>query len=441
MIGMWDGSVVLRLTSGRRVSVPLDGLNAESRIQAKQVAAGLAQARQSLSSELQTAAQAEAAPAPDPLPEPPATNTYAPVQPNLPPDQAFAQIQEQLRAGHLIAIYDAMPLSYRNEFDSLVKLVMRKLEPTSWDDSMAQTHRVAELIVTRQNWIRSYPRLTGPESENNNPNAVGEVFQNMVLPVASYLRAALAPDQTTTVAIGASSFGDWLRQRDQASAPYLAVLISQYGTSAPNWMLGEGGKDQVILQAQGPASSKEGAGMLSIEMKKVDGYWIPASLADGFSDWVKEQTVALEKYEDGSMSVSAWLGGQAVGMSSLASASNNTSDAFDSSMSGEFSGSDEADYARQMAEEQMRMEMEMSTSGSESSSDGSSGYSAVPQGKAAEFAPAPVDAETIGTVLQSIGVLGGMAGPLESASDASMFHAAMEQLVSPLAALADMFGS
>lgn len=451
MIGMWDGSVVLRLTSGRRVSVPMDGLNAESRIQAKQVAERLAQARRSLSEELQTAANAEAAPAPEPLPEPPAANVYAPLQPDLKPDQAFEQIQEQLRSGHLIALYDAMPLAYRNEFDSLVKLVMRKLEPTSWNDSIAQMHRLAELIVTRQNWIRSYPRLTQSGSEANAPNPAGEVFQNLVLPLASYFRAALVPDQTTTTAIGSSSFGEWLRQRDQASAPYLAALIDQYGANAPSWTLVEGAKDQVVLQAQGPASSQpgpassqQGSGMLSIEMKKVDGYWIPASLADGFSDWIEQQTAALKEYEDGAMSVSAWLGGQAVGMNSLASNANNS---LDPSMSGEFSGSDQRDYERQLAEEQrqmemqmqMQMEMEMGMSGS-GSFDGSPGYSSVPQGKAAEFPPSPVDAEMIGSFLQSVGVLGGMVGPLESAADASMFHAAMEQVVSPLAALADMFG-
>jgi len=455
MIGMWEGSVVLRLASGRQVSVPMDGLNAESRIQAKQVAARLEEARRSLSGELQIAAKAEAAPAPEPLPEPPAASAYEPLQPNLEPDQAIAQIQAQLQAGHLIAIYDAMPLSYRNEFDSLVKLVMRKLQPTSWDDSVAQTHRLAELIVTRQNWIRSYPRLLQPGSETNSPNPAGEVFQNLVLPLASYLRAALTPDQTTTIAIGSSSFGEWLRQRDQASAAYLAALITQYGAEPPTWTVTEGADDQVILQAQGRASSKEGAGMLSVAMKNVDGYWIPASLADGFSDWVQQQTTALEQYDDGAMSVSAWLGGQSVALNSLANASNND---FDASMSGEYSGAEEPNYEQQMAaeqmaesqmaEEQMRMdmemqmemEMEMSMSSAEGYVEGGSSYSAVPRGKAAEFAPVLVDAEMIGTVLQSIGVLGSMVGPLESAADASVFHVAMEQVVSPLAALAETLG-
>lgn len=456
MVGMWDNNVILRLDTGRQVNVPMDSLNAESRIQAKKVAVRLNDSRRSLSAELQSAANAEAAPAPEPLPEPTAVASYSPLAPNAKPDQAWQQIQDELRRGHLIVLYDAMPLSYRNEFDGLVRLVMQKLEPTSWNNSLTNLHRLADLVVTHQNWIRSYPRLVSSGSETNDPNQIGQFFQDLILPLAGLCRVALPPDQTGTASIGSSSFGEWLRQRDEASAPYVAMLMEKYGTSASSWTIAEGTKDPVVLQAQGPPSTTGAGSMLSVSMTKVDGYWIPVSVAEGFSDWIKEQTNALEKHDDATMTVSQWLGGQAVNMNSFASNSNQS---FDPSMNDGFSDPDQfnggpsrserAAYEASMAQ-QMQMDMDMNEDLDDYDMDdydmddyesSGSGYSSMPRGKAAEFEPSPLDPEMIGSLLQSVGVLGGMVGPLESASDASMFHQAMEQVVSPLASLVDMIGS
>src|SRR5690606_24869993 len=57
----------------------------------------------------------------------------------------------------------------------------------------------------------------------------------------------------------------------------------------------------------------------TVAFEKVDGFWIPADVAAGFDAWAQEQIDALEKYDDASMSLSDWLGGQLVTVPTAAS--------------------------------------------------------------------------------------------------------------------------
>lgn len=442
MAGMWDNHVVLVLANGRQVNVHIDSLNAESRIQAKKVALRLEQQRQSLSRELRGAAEAEAAAAPNPLPEPPAAKPYSPPNPNLNPDAAISVIQDQLAAGHLVVLYDSIPLKFRGELDGLVALAMKKLEPSSWNGSMTQLHRLSDLIVTRQNWILSYPRLRQDGATSDSPNQIGEIFQTLILPMAGLIRAGLPPEATTPEAISSSGFGAWLRQRDDTIASYLAPILQRYSSQNYSWALLDDTADQTVLQATGLSSKSGESSTISVEMKKVDGYWIPASFADGFSEWVQTRTAELEKYDDGSMSVSAWLGGESIGMASLASSSPA-----DDSMSsrGESESGYDEEYAEMMADQDMDMDMDMAMNesyddGSSSYGDSSSGNGSAPRGKPGEFAKPVVSGEMLGTILQSLGSIGGLIGPLEAAPDKATFHQAVQQTASPIASMIDMLG-
>lgn len=432
MAGMWDNHVVLIMANGRQVNVPLDSLDAESRIQAKKLAVKLEEQRQSLTRELRGAAEAEAAAAPDPLPEPPAAEPYSPPNPNLKPDAAISVIQDQLAAGHLVVLYDSMPLKFRGELDGLVALLMKKLESSAWNDSMTQLHRLSDLIVTRQNWILSYPRLLQDGAGSSSPNQIGEIFQSLILPTASLVRAGLPPDATTPDAITSSGFGAWLRQRDEVIAPYLAPILQRYSSQNYSWSLLDDTGEQTVLQATGQGAGNNSP--VSVEMKKVDGYWIPASLADGFTEWVQTRTAELEKYDDGTMSVSAWLGGESIGTASLASSSTN-----DPSMSpnAEFGSGFDEDFD-EMMEAEMEMGMEMGMN--ESFGGRSSGYSSSSRGKPGEFAKPVVSGEMLGTMIQTLGGVGGIIGPLEAAPDKATFHQAIQQTASPITSMIDMLG-
>lgn len=448
MVGMWEDEVVLLLSDGRRVNVPLNSLNAASRIQAGDLAEELDRSRAALKKELQQAAAKQAAPAPDPLPTPPPGPEYAPPKPNLTPDQAIDTISQQIRAGHLVVIYDALPPSYRSQIDDLIGLTTLKLNPQQWDASLGQLHRIADLIVTRQNWVLSYPALHDPLSEADDLTSSGVAIKNFALPLAGLIRTGMPADAIALEKIRSTGFGPWLHERDAAIAPYLAQLMQQYGASGAQWTVVSSEEDTAILQESAALAPRERSSPRGregnrppparrIEMKRVEGFWIPAAMASGFEQWVKQQTTALESYEEGQMSLSDWLGGQhaTIPTTPAATRPNQPGGEFEPAMGPEEMESMTPSEPR-YEEPEMMEEPEM-LENSEMFDEPAMGYgpSGGSRSRTAEpemLQPAAITPELVGTILQSIGVLGPMIDPLESAGNAAAFHQAAEQLIAPI---------
>ncbi len=456
MVGMWDNQVVLVLAGGRKVNVPMDSLIAESRIQAGQIAARLEQQREALTSEIKKVAEEAAAPAPDPLPEPAPAPEYEAPAPGMSPEQTLQTISTQIQNGHVAVIYDALPPSYRKRIDALVQLTLTKLEPDALSQPLSQLHSLADLIVTRQNWILSHPRLLDSAGQKGDLNAAGEVIQKLVLPTANLVRAGIPADQAAIDAIEQIGFAKWLHQQDAAIAPYVAMLMESYSSPASQWSLLDSKEDTAILEmpgaisdssASGPqsgspdsssdssssssssdsySSSSDGSGGSNvaknptIAMKKVEGFWIPASVAEGFDAWAKEQNDALEQLDDATMNLSAWLGGQYVTVPTAPVDPEPDPNRFD----GSSSSSEGYDDMRE------------SSSSDPSSSDGSSSYSGSSSGYETSGNPTPkslepiaITPEMIGSILQSVSAYSSLAAPLQAATDASSFHQAAEQIV------------
>jgi hypothetical protein len=455
MVGMWDNQVVLLLAGGRKINVPMDSLIAESRIQAGQLAAQLQQQRKALTSEIKKVAEEAAAPAPDPLPEPPAAPDYEAPASGMSPDETLQAISTQIQNGHIAVIYDALPPSYRKRIDSLVQLTLTKLEPEALSQPLSQLHSLADLIVTRQNWILSHPRLLDSVGQEGTLNAAGDVIQKLALPAANLLRAGIPADQAAIDSIQQIGFAKWLHQQDAAIAPYAAILLQSYSSPASQWSLLDSKEDTAILELPGAISdssalasqsgSSDSSSDLSssssssdsysssyesggsnvaknptIALKKVEGFWIPASVAEGFDTWASEQTAALEQLDDATMSLSAWLGGQYVTVPTAPAAPELDPNRFD----GSSSSSAGYDDMRESSSSD-----EFSSDGSSSSSGSSSGYETSGNSKPQSLEPIAITPEMIGSILQSVSAYSSLAAPLQAATDASSFHQAAEQIV------------
>lgn len=439
MLGMWEDQVVLVLSSGRRVNVPLNSLNANSRLQADRILTQLKKDRNALAEELRRGAAVQAAPAPDPIPSPPAAPQYQPPTANLAADQAIDRIARQISEGHFVVIYDALPPEYRQQIDALASLTTTKLDPTTINEPLNQLRRIADLVVTRQNWILSHPRLQDSAAESDELTATGETIRNLALPVAGLVRAAIPVDEVSLEKIRETGFGIWLHQRDAAIAPYLAPIVSQYTEPGSNWSVVLEENSTAILEKPGPVreqssmSSNFGgnasgvSNAIRIELKKVDGFWIPAALAEGFDEWVQQQTAALESHEDGAMPMSDWLGGEYV-TAPTAPVAAVANDRFGSGRENNgfddpsmYSGSDES-------MEMMESSDGMESSGYPSEYGGASSANVAPK----MIEPSTLTPQLIGTILQSIGAYGAMISPLESANDDASFHQAADQLIGPI---------
>ena len=286
MLGLWNDSVILQMDDGRRVSVNLLDLRSESRIQAKEIARRLETERQNRIGELKTQADASSAPAPDPLPQPDPAQPYVAPQANATPSDFLDQVDSALMAGHLIVLYDALPPSYRQNVDEIVQLSASTLDATTWNSFTNTIHQVGDLIVTRQRWFLSSPRIASlGEAEQ-------EFFSGPVLSFAGLLQKAFEPSAMQLDTLQSGDFRQWLEGRDAAMAPYLAELIDLLGLQSLQQFTVESEENGVAMVNV----SSAGISMSSAYVQ-VEGYWIPQSLAETWQEDVEEMKQAATSVE------------------------------------------------------------------------------------------------------------------------------------------------
>ncbi|MEE2938297.1 MAG: SHD1 domain-containing protein [Planctomycetota bacterium] len=276
MIGLWDGKVLLQLANGRRVSVPLMSLRSESRIQAEELSRKLETSRAERIRELQGRAVAEASPAPDPLPQAPAAGKYVRPTAGANAAQFLEQLDDAVAAGHIQAIYDALPPNYRADVDSLVKLAAQRTKPATWQALIGTAHQVGDLMVTRQNWLLNSPRMKSLDADQV------EKVRGQVLALANVLRVGLSPEVTQLDRMQSVPFSEWLKERDREVAPYIAQLF-KYDDSLARAITVESEKNgiaQVSLTRDSQTSK--------VTYVSVDGYWVPKTLADQWPNLVED---------------------------------------------------------------------------------------------------------------------------------------------------------
>ncbi len=273
LVGLWGDSAILELAGGKRVAVKLADLRGESRIQARKLAQELETARASRVSELKGNASVATAKAPQPLPKPPAAPAYQPPQANMGVAEFIDQIDGAINDGHLIAVYDALPPSYRKDVDDVVKLTASKLNESSWQVIVGTLQRLGDVIINHQTWFLSNPRIQALPPKDL------DAVEEQILPLADLMRVGLTPEATSLNQLQTIRFGQWLTERDEVIAPYLAQLVDQIGLSIGR---------QVTVK-----SEKEGAAVISVEQEgaardieliSIDGYWVPKTIAD---EWAK----------------------------------------------------------------------------------------------------------------------------------------------------------
>lgn len=271
MIGLWGDSVILELTGGKRVAVKMEDLRSESRIQAQKLARQLKVSRAERVSELQGNAAAASAAAPQPLPSPSPAPAYQPPQANAKVADFINQIDDAISDGHLMAVYDALPPSYRKDVDDVVKLTASQLNQASWQGLVGTAHRLGDVIINHQTWFLSSPRIQALPPKDL------DAVEEQILPLADLMRVGLSPEATSLDQLQTVSFGQWLTERDKAIAPYLAQLVDGIGLNISRQVTVKSEKDGVAV-----ISVEQDGAARDIQLVAIDGYWVPKTIAD---DW------------------------------------------------------------------------------------------------------------------------------------------------------------
>lgn len=308
LIGIWGDNVILQLQSGRRVTIKLSGLRSESRIQAKRLQAEIDRSRGRLVEELQLQAAEALAPAPNPLPSPPKAPDYQPPAKDVTVTEFLDQIERAVADGHLVAIYDALPPRYRKDVNDIVKLATEKIDPANWATVFGTAYQLGDLVVTRQRWVFSSPRMQSlPPDQRDN-------IKGQWLLLAGLLRTGCAADVMDLRKFKTTSFGEWLAEFDKTTSPYLAALFQQTNRPFRQITLEPvSGLSPDSSIEQDPAENPDGepssnaeagaeteakddlTATVTIESNglrstltytKVDGYWVPKTLADSWAERV-----------------------------------------------------------------------------------------------------------------------------------------------------------
>ncbi len=288
MIGMWNDNVILAM-NGRRYTVPMMWFRSDSRIQAQKRWEEIKLARQSRVQELEGQASAAAAPAPDPIPEPPAAPLYQPPVTGTSCADFLKHIDDQIAAGHLLVIYDSLPPSYRTDVSEFVKLAATKIDPATWDSVTAFAHQLGDLVITRQNWLFSNPRIEAIPAEQS------DSLEQRLLLVSGILRHGFNPETMQLSTIQSTDFRQWLENLDRAVAPYVAALMEQQSLSnVRNFGVESETADKAVV------TMTQSGGDKKVTFVNVDGYWVPEAMAKSWADDMAARKSELEAAAEGS---------------------------------------------------------------------------------------------------------------------------------------------
>jgi hypothetical protein len=303
MLGMWNGRVLLKLENGRRVSVNKEDLEAKSRIQAEARFEELQQRMRERSDEIKLIAEEASAPAPkNPLgtaaaggPALPDSPRYVAVPEGSDLQKTLAGIRDQVMAGHIRVLYDTLPASHQKAFDGLFSAMLAKADAQSLDANRQTLHNIGEMVISRQRWLLSHPRLA----------TMNDSQQAKLLSTAAFLRVMFSEDVMSIEAMKGRSFGETLAKIDEVIAPYLFASLndptSGISSMQPDFEVAPGADGKmvakVVLPLIGPIYSQT--------FVNLEGRWAWGESATGLTESIQEATKNLEQSPDNSANIPA----------------------------------------------------------------------------------------------------------------------------------------
>lgn len=293
-IGLWGNKVVLELPGPRRVSVDMDDLIAESRIQARRLAEEQQRRRAERQEQILADAKEAAAPAPSPLPEPPPAPAYQPAPAGSGLLAQVEWLEQQEKNGHgLIAWFDMMPPSYQDDLQRLIRSAVAKLDQQGTDQLLGAIHSVGEMIVTRQRWLFSHPRFGAMDATSK------KTVESVVLAIGGLIRDGVDPQQLKIDELATRPLRAWLLDLDARLAPHIVALLDQremLGISPPAFVVQEANDGKATLTINSGDVSNQFA-FVNIEGK----WWFEEWNAENWAAMVKATEESLANVPEGSL--------------------------------------------------------------------------------------------------------------------------------------------
>lgn len=293
-VGLWGNEVVLQMPDNRRVAVDIDNLIAESRIQARRMAAEQENSRQEMVNQIQADAKEAAAPAPTPLPKPRSTPAY---QDFTVGESLMDQVEwwtTQNRNGHsVLAFFDSLPPGYQGELERLVRMSVAKLDMNAAEGMLRSVHSIGDLVITRQRWISSYPRIKALPEES------GDSIKGLLMAIGGLLRDGVDPKELKLAELPSMTLRSWIMNLDKLVAPHLAELSRQQNQLGVQELA-----FNVTTEKDGKATLEitSGQNTSTHNLVTVEGMWMFEDMdQETFTEKIQDWESRLESIPDGSL--------------------------------------------------------------------------------------------------------------------------------------------
>lgn len=245
------------------------------------------------SSTTETSQESQSAPAaspdPDKKPAPqdrPDTETESKAPVPRTADAAARAVLEGIRHNRPVAVWTFLPASYQRDVNDLVHEFARRMDPELWQRGIASLRAIVDLLKDRQELFlaRSQPAddQAGPHKPANESAAwegLLELLQTLLNSELSDLEALQQLD------VGAFLAGTGSRVMEQLAAvsrlhpedPYQQAVRRQLADVEVTLLASEGETATVRITAPDRAAEPQ-----KVEFVRVEGKWIPRSLAEGW---------------------------------------------------------------------------------------------------------------------------------------------------------------
>jgi hypothetical protein len=289
-----DGTqVVLKKTDGTEVRVPMSRLNSESQQQAKDAAKMAAKAPTKVEPKSPPKAGGSAAPLePIDLPDPVAFTD------SMSAEQAMDLLFAELNKPNPIALWDAMPPSYQQDAEGLLKLAAEKLDPSLFKTVRNVRNSIIKLLKTKKDFILGSEMLKGAIAQMN-PTAYQEMkssYDPGVTILEAYLDDLLLdPAQwkkLPTRELAGRYLTNITKKLDslKGSLPADSQLALALATSSVQHRITEEVTGRPMLHLANPGQPET-----SMELTHVQGRWIPQPMAEQWQTMIGEGQKALQQ--------------------------------------------------------------------------------------------------------------------------------------------------
>jgi hypothetical protein len=271
LLGLWGNQVLLKLDGGKRISISLDDLRSDSRIQATNLAMSLEKLRSERSQDLKKAAGAAAAAAPDPLPRLPAAPAYSPPPANVACDVFLDSVHQSQVDGHLLVFIDALPPKARDEVSQAVAEIIKSIGAEKVTTLATSLQNAGASLVDKQSWLARSPRFADQGSDKQ------EFIDEVLIPFAGLLKEALKPEVFDVTALANGDLRKVLEKIDPIAAPYLRQLVNEFELEPPTFLITEKEKEATLTETVGDSKAVQ-------TLVNVDGYWVAKENAESMNE-------------------------------------------------------------------------------------------------------------------------------------------------------------